>query len=564
MRTYQLWAFAQLCFGGHVNGIKERQEECEAAAAYTKTVYIPTTVYATLPSSSGTGENYCSNLPSSSASSSVIIGNFTLSSGTASRSSSSVGVSTTESLTTATAIGPTGGGSAAANTSLPTGPFVNASTSAVPTLSPPSSSVELPVPTGISGVTPPTSPPPPFRGYKNAVYFTNWGTKDYQPQELPVSELTHILYAFADIGANGTVMSSDPETDLQRRYPLDSPSSESEREWGNNNNNNNNAYGVVKQLFLHKQRNRNLKTLLSIGGWAYSPKFAAVAATEAGRQTFARSAVKLVTDWGFDGIDVDWEYPATDADRDNFVKLLEACRRAFDAYAFRNHLFYRFAITVASPASATNAQKMDLRALDRYVDSWHLMAYDYSGSWDPTSGHQANVFASRANAPSTKLSTDDAVSYYEGFGVDARKILMGLPLYGRAFEGTSGLGQNYSGVGAGGGEEPGVYFYRDLPRANATERWDEVAKATWSYDPARRELVSYDNVRSATYKAGYIAARRLGGAFFWEARGDKTGEQSLVNTMAKNLGDRRLDETLNNLHYPTSVYDNIRSGMVWG
>lgn len=186
------------------------------------------------------------------------------------------------------------------------------------------------------------------------------------------------------------------------------------------------------------------------------------------------------------------------------------------------------------------------------------MAYDYSGSWDTVSGHQANVFEYKNDPNAKKLSTDDAIDHYISRGIHPRKILMGMPLYGRSFEGTSGLGQNYSSVGEGG-PQPGVWYYKDLPKPGAKVVWDHVAKATYSYDAENKELISYDDIRSTDFKSEYIQWRDLGGAFFWEASGDRGGSRSLINTMSKNLDWP--DETRNNLYYPTSQYRNIRRGM---
>ncbi|KAI0189025.1 glycoside hydrolase superfamily [Astrocystis sublimbata] len=576
------WAIAQTLLVGIATAI-ESSGECALA---TTTIYMPTTIYVSAPNITSSRQGDSCAFTSST---SITIGTSTSSSdsstdvGTPTNtppvSTSSSDLSTTISSTSQTSASFTStvGSTSSITTgiSIPTNtPTISTSSSDFSTTIPSTSQTSIsittsigsnssittgssvptntgyPTPTSIGGLPPPPPPPPgPFKGYKNTVYFTNWqiSQSNYTPMRLPVDDINYVMYAFADIAPNGTVFSTNTTADLYQKYPDDA-------RWEPGHN----VYGAVKQMFIHKKWNRHLKVLLSVGGGEFTPHFAAATSTEMRRQTFAKSVVKLVTDWGFDGVDIDWEYPTDATQRENYLKVVAACREAFDRYSFHHHIRYRFLVTIASPAGPSNWEFTDLAAMDRYVDIWHLMSYDYSGSWVTTSGHQANVFANKANVGSTPLNTDDAIRHYESQGISGQKIVVGLPLFGRSFNGTAGLGQNYTSIGSGS-PQPGVWSYKDLPKDGAREVFDDVAKATYTYDPVRRELITYDNVESTAYKGHYVRNKRLGGAFFWEASGDRVGHGSLIKTMSRTLN--WLERTPNNLHYPTSQYKNIRLGM---
>ncbi|KAI1763714.1 glycoside hydrolase family 18 protein [Hypoxylon sp. FL1150] len=388
--------------------------------------------------------------------------------------------------------------------------------------------------------------------FQNTVYFTNWGIygRNYQPAQLPASQISLVLYSFLNLQADGTVVASDSYADLQKHYDGDS--------W---NDVGTNAYGCVKQLYLLKKANRQLKTSLSIGGWTYSTNFAAAASTDATRSTFAQTAVTLMKDWGFDGIDIDWEYPADDTEAGNMVLLLKAIRAELDSYSSQYAGGYHFLLTAAVPAGPTNYNKLHLSDMATLLDSFNLMAYDYAGSWDTTSGHQANLYPSTENPVSTPFSTDVAVSAYIAAGVPASKIVMGIPLYGRSFEATSGLGQTYTGVGAGSWEA-GVWDYKVLPKSGATEIYDDAAGASYSYDSSAQELISYDNVAMVQRKITYLQGKGLGGSMFWEASGDRNDTGSLIAASYNAQGGASsLDSTQNCLSYPDSAYDNIKANL---
>ncbi|KAI0684658.1 glycoside hydrolase superfamily [Cytidiella melzeri] len=381
----------------------------------------------------------------------------------------------------------------------------------------------------------------------NMGYFTNWGIygANFQPTDINPAPLTQILYAFADVSPDtGEISLTDSYADEQKHFPGDS--------WSEPGNN---LYGCLKQLYLLKLAQRNFKVTLSVGGWTYSQDGHFDFVTDAGkRTTFVNSALQLIEDYGFDGLDLDFEYPSSAAQGQGFADLITSLRSALTTYAANKGDTVPYTITAAVSAGAANYEFLVVPQMDQALTYWNLMAYDYAGSWLTYADDQANLYGGAR----TGVSTDAAVKWYTSQGATTSKIVMGIPLYGRAFEDTTGIGQPYNGVGPGT-IEAGIYSYNVLPLAGAQVFENLTDVSSYSYDSTKQELVSYDTPHIASLKAQYVTSKGLGGNMFWDLSTDKTGTDSLVSTTAGVFG--ALDQTQNHINYPNSKWDNIRNNM---
>lgn len=373
---------------------------------------------------------------------------------------------------------------------------------------------------------------------KIVAYFTNWGIYDrnYNVFDIPANKITHINYAFAKV-ENGLITATDSWADYEKPFgnePSNAP-----------------YLGNFYQLKMLKERFPNLKTLISVGGWALSKGISTMAATTLGRKNFAASCIDFIFKYDFDGIDIDWEFPVCGGlddndylpeDGRNFTLLLNELRTWLNAAeASRNR---KYLLTVATSAGVDKIANLDLPGMAQSLDWFNVMAYDFYGSFDIHTNHHAALYPNPAdptpNQPQmyfkAKYNTSDAVQAYLAGGVPAEKIVVGIPFYGRGWDDVppvnNGLFQRSGGASTIGTWEPAVFDYDDIVAnhsgpAGENVFWDDAAKASYIYDAKNRRFISYESIESCSAKMDFINQRNLGGAMFWELSQDR--KQDLIN-----------------------------------
>ena len=371
-----------------------------------------------------------------------------------------------------------------------------------------------------------------YTGTKKIIaYYPAWATygRNYQVADIPEQKVTHINYAFANV-QNGKCVLGDSYADIDKAFAGDTWDQDALR-------------GNFNQLAKLKAANPQLRTMISLGGWTWSQNFPTAAATEESRSEFVSSCVTFMKQYGFDGIDVDWEYPVsgglfqgTPADKENYTKLLEKFRTVLNAEETKDAKEYF--LSIAAPAGPTIIPNLEVGKLGGVLDWMNLMSYDFHGSWDPITGHNAPMSVGPKDAASA-FSITDAVNTYLDGGFPASKLVLGVAFYGRGWDnvGPDSAGLYQSGAAASVGTwEKGVFDYTDIKDnylPTMQRYWDADAQVPYLYDATRKLWISYDDPQSMKVKSDFIKAKGLGGAMIWEITGDR--DEELLDTLVANL-----------------------------
>ncbi|RQP24760.1 glycoside hydrolase family 18 protein [Piscinibacter terrae] len=342
------------------------------------------------------------------------------------------------------------------------------------------------------------------------------------PDSLPGRKLTHLNYAFANI-AGGEIAIGNPSVDTDN----------------------------FARLRTLKKKSPGLKTLISVGGWEWSGQFSDVALTAESRAKFAASGVAFIRKHGFDGVDVDWEFPVAGGmesnvhrpeDKQNFTLLMQALREALDQAGREDKRHYL--LTAAVGNNDSYLRNTEPEAIGRALDWLNVMTYDMNGPWSARSGHVAPLYPDPAiSGPGLdpRNNVSEVIGQYLAAGVPAGKIVMGVPFYAYSWRGCAaaldGQYQSCGGKGPGTWEE-GALDYADLVKnyvgRNGYEvHWNEAAKVPYLYKAGTGEFVTYDDPRSLREKLRFLKAKGLAGAMFWQITGDH--RDALLNALAAGL-----------------------------
>jgi chitinase len=351
--------------------------------------------------------------------------------------------------------------------------------------------------------------------------------KDYQPEKLPLHQLTHIIFSFTNVidGKMGFRNAKNREK--------------------------------LRKLVVQRENYPELKVMIACGGWG-ADGFSDMAHTEDNRKKFVQSVLEFNREYQLDGIDIDWEYPGIPAantkarpeDKENFTLLMKELREGL------NTLDREQILTFASAGWKRYYNNVEIKEVMKHVDYMNVMTYDQIGASTPYTGHHTALglinFEDIKDTPAAKYveqrraemrkrgftfeprSVERIVEFCIENGVSPEQIVIGAAFYGRAWKGVppknNGLYQPNKGSYIGWSA---YHQIREEFESNKNYKrfWDPIAKAPYLYSAKDSIFISYDDSVSVRLKTAYAIKKKLAGIMFWQLGNDTKDKNSLLKAI---------------------------------
>jgi chitinase len=260
----------------------------------------------------------------------------------------------------------------------------------------------------------------------------------------------------------------------------------------------------------------NRKALICVAGSGSGGFMGAASTTN--RATFIANLLSVMTTYGYDGVDVDWE-PLNTSEAQTYTNFINDLSTALRAFAPPRLL------TVA-----TADEPSWFASLQGRLDQINLMTYGLSGAWAGwVTWFNAPLYDGGYRFPSTGglvPSTEGMVNKFLAAGVAPGKLAIGVAFYGKKWTGGTG-------TSTGGASLP-RQSWTTAPTVSSLSfstimssyyqeslyHWDDAAQSAYlSIDntgSANDSFISYDNERTCQGKVSYARNRGLGGVMIWE------------------------------------------------
>ena len=262
---------------------------------------------------------------------------------------------------------------------------------------------------------------------------------------------------------------------------------------------------LMKILELKKE-NPDLKVILSLGGAGVGSGWVEMTGNDSLRAAFAADCKRLMDEYGLDGFDFDWEFPADEEQEANYISLFRDVRQALGDDK------------VVTAAAGFFANGFDMREAMKYLNYVNLMTYDMG--WQAPY-HHTSLRRSELSGVST---IEESVDSFYKKGLDYKDMVLGLAFYGRGDDNYFKGWTDYCAI-----------VDRDLAAEGLEERWDSIACVPYIVDSLGTLVIGFDNAESLKLKCDYIKEKGLRGGMYWRTEHDLENHE-LTRTVAKELG----------------------------